>query len=108
MLDRVTFGVFLPWPQLLVGGAGVALVAVGLIGAALLLPHIHWRQEPPAARAWVLLLTRGAITGGFCWIVAAIERSRLWELAGAIVLVAGTAGRTTIALWLRRSQSDNG
>ena len=103
MLDCVTFGVFLMWPQLLVGGAGVALVAVGFIGATLLLPHIHWRQEPPAARAWVLLLTGGAIIGGFCWIVAAIERSRLWELAGDIVLVAGTAGRTMISRSSRRS-----
>lgn len=107
MVDRAPLDVVLTWPQLLVGGGGVALVAVGFTGAALLLPHIHWRQEPAAARAWVLLLTGGAIIAGFCWIVAAIERSRLWELVGAIVLVAGTTGRRTIARGLRRGQPDN-
>lgn len=108
VLGLLPFGVVLTWPQLAAGGAGIALVAVGLIGAALLLPHIQWRQEPPAARAYVVLLTVGAIVGGFCWIVAAAERSRVWELAGAVVLVGATAGRWTIARWLRRSQSDNG
>jgi hypothetical protein len=107
VVDRVPLGVVPTWPQLAVGAAGIALVAVGLTGAVLLLPHVQARQAPTAARTYVLLLIIGAIVGGVCWIVAAIERSRLWELVGAIVLVAGTAGRRTIARALRRGQPDN-
>jgi hypothetical protein len=48
--------VLVTWAQLLVGGAGIALVGVGIVSAVALVPHIDRRCDPPAAIAYVCLL----------------------------------------------------
>jgi hypothetical protein len=97
--------VLVTWPQLLVGGGGIAFVVVGVISGVVLFPHIQWR-EPVAVSVYVLVMSLAAIAGGACFIVAGVFRSHFWELTGAIVLVAGYAVRMMLARSLRRHHSD--
>jgi hypothetical protein len=62
--------VLVTWAQLLVGGAGIALVGVGIVSAVALVPHIDRRCDPPAAIAYVCLLFGGAAAAGACLLVA--------------------------------------
>ena len=94
--------VLVTWPQLLVGGGGIAFVLVGVASAVVLVPHIDWRREPPAAIAQLCLLFVSPTVAGSCFLSAAVLRSHVWEVAGSIALVGGVAARFVLARWLRR------
>jgi O-antigen ligase len=98
--------VLVTWLQLLVGGGGVALVAVGVIFGVVVFRHVRWRREPPTAIAYGVVMVLGAVAGGACYIVAASLRSHFWELTGSIVIVASYAAREVLAQLLRRRYPD--
>ena len=90
------------WPQLLVGGGGIALILVGITYGLVVFGHVDWRQEPPAALGYVGVMFIATIAGGVCFLAAAALRSHFWEVTGGIILVASYAGRMVLARWLRR------
>jgi hypothetical protein len=100
--------VLVTWPQLLVGGGGIAFVLVGIASAVVLVPHIDWRREPPAATAYVCLLFVSPAVAGSCFLIAAVLRLHVWELAGSLALVGSLAARLVLARWLRRRFPDAG
>jgi len=99
--------VMVVWPQLLVGGGGIALVLVGVISAWILIPRLPWRREPPTVSAYFWLMFVGPTAAGSCFLVAAVLRSHLWELTGGIVLVSSFAARTLLARWVRHRYRDD-
>lgn len=74
--------VLVTWPQMLVGGGGIAFVIVGVTFGVVSFCHLKWDREPPLAVAYLAVSVAGLIASGACFIVAASLRSRLWELAG--------------------------
>ncbi len=98
--------VLVTWPQLLVGGGGIALVAVGFIFGVAVVRHVQWRGEPPTAIAYAVVMVLGVVVGGACFIAAASLRSHFWELAGSIIIVASYAAREVLARLLRRRYPD--
>jgi uncharacterized membrane protein YfcA len=89
--------VLVAWPQLLVGGGGIALVAVGVIFGVAVVRHVRWRRERPTAIAYAVVMVLGAVVGGACFIAAASLRSHFWELTGSIIIVASYAAREVLA-----------
>ena len=77
-------------------------MAVGIVSAAVLLPHIDWRREPPAAIVYVSLLFVSPAAAGSCFLIAAVLSSHAGELAGSAILVGGFAARLVLARLLRR------
>ena len=98
--------VLVTWPQLLVGGGGIALVAVGVIFGVAVFRHVQWRREPPTAIAYAVVMALGVVVGGACFIAAASLRSHFWELTGSIIIVASYAAREVLARLLRRRYPD--
>jgi hypothetical protein len=90
------------WPQLLVGGGGIALIIVGIAYGLVVSGYADWRHEPPAALGYAGVMVMAAIAGGACFLAAAALRSHFWEVTGVIILVASYAGRMVLARWLRR------
>jgi hypothetical protein len=90
------------WPQLVVGGGGIAFLVTGIVYGLVVFRQVKWRQEPGAALAYAGVMFIGALAGGACILVATALRSRLWELTGGIILVASYAGRIVLARWRRR------
>jgi ABC-type amino acid transport system permease subunit len=99
--------VMVVWPQLLVGGGGIALVLVGVISAWILVPRVAWRREPPVLRAYFWLLFVGPAAAGSSFLLAAVLRSYLWELTGGIILCSSFAARLVLAQWVRRRYPDD-
>ena len=99
--------VMVVWPQLLVGGGGIALVLVGVISASILIPRVAWRRESPTVRAYFWLMFVGATAAGSSFLVAAALRSHLWELTGGIILCSSFAARTLLARWVRHRYRDD-
>jgi hypothetical protein len=100
--------VLVTWPQLLVGGGGIAFVVVGVIFGVVTFRHVQWDREPPLAVAYVAVSVVGLIASGISFIVAASLRSHFWELAGSITIVASYAARMVLARLLRRRISPRG
>jgi multisubunit Na+/H+ antiporter MnhB subunit len=98
--------VLVTWPQLLVGGGGIAVVAVGVIFGVVVFRHVQWRREPPIAIAYAVVMVLGAVVGGACFIVAASLRSHFWEVTGSIIIVASYIAREVLARLLRRRYPD--
>jgi O-antigen ligase len=94
------------WPQLLGGGGGIALVAVGVIFGVAVFRHVQRRREPPTAIAYAVVMVLGAVVSGACFIAAASLRSHFWELTGSIIIVASYAAREVLARLLRRRYPD--
>jgi hypothetical protein len=78
------------------------LIVVGIVYGLVILRHVDWRHEPPAALGYAGVMFMAAIAGGACWLAAAALRSHFWEVTGGIILVASYAGRLMLARWLRR------
>jgi multisubunit Na+/H+ antiporter MnhB subunit len=94
------------WPQLVVGGGGIAVVTVGVIFGVVVFRHVEWRREPPIAIAYAVVMVLGAVVGGACFIVAASLRSHLWEVTGSIIIVASYTAREVLARLLRGRYPD--
>ncbi len=90
------------WPQLLVGGGGLALIVAGIAYGLVVLGHVEWRHEPASALSYAGVMVVAAIAGGACWLAAAALRSHFWEVTGGVILVASYAARMVLARWLRR------
>jgi hypothetical protein len=98
--------VLVTWPQLLVGGGGIAFVVVGVIFGVVTFRHVRWDREPPLAVAYLAVSVVGLIASGVCFIVAASSRSHFWELAGSITIVASYVVRMVLARLVRRRYAD--
>jgi len=98
--------VLVTWPQLVVGGGGIAFVVVGVIFGVVTFRHIQWDREPPLAFAYLAVSVVGLIASGVCFIVAASLRLHFWELAGSITIVASYAAGMVLARLLRRRYPD--
>jgi O-antigen ligase len=98
--------ILVTWAQLLVGGGGIALVAVGVTFGVAVFGYVQWRREPPTAIAYAVVMVLGVVVGGACFIVAASLRSHFWELTGSIIIVGSYAAREVLARLLRRRYPD--